>query len=516
MKVLIVGAGPAGVTLARRILESNQDYSVEMVEAGPRIEQGNSRAWLDFVASDSDPFEDYEDVANDQEEEGERSLNIVGSRYIGAGGSTNAWGGWCLRYRPEDFHLHTNTGEGIDWPFEYSVLEPFYERAENTLWVAGTNKPNPPLPFTLKDGVIIETFQQLGVTDFDHLPLARSSECVTIGTCKYCPILKRYIPHLDLEYSEKSFSDRFKLQTGMVATAVRMRSKSKCAGVLVQPNPARHSGDCKPQLLEANIVVLALGAIETPKLLLASQTKDWPTGVGNDSDHVGRHITAHPLVRVVGMRQGNPDNMEQPVDFPTLMCREFDTAEHQKRGKLLFVRDGRRNYVKLEDELASGKTLNGVRNDMRKNMPFELRGFVEVFSEFTNRVELAEGMSSQGLPRTKVSFEITRKTKDAIKWAEKKLGEILSSAGCEELRTKTYSDIRADHATSTCRMSLDDSQGVVDENLRVHGTDNLFICSNAVLPNGAAVNPTLTLIALTERLSDHISQISSPHSSSTV
>ena len=38
-------------------------------------------------------FEDYEDVVNDQEQHGERLLNIVGSRYMGAGGSTNAWGG---------------------------------------------------------------------------------------------------------------------------------------------------------------------------------------------------------------------------------------------------------------------------------------------------------------------------------------------------------------------------------------------------------------------------------------
>ena len=36
----------------------------------------------------------------------------------GEGGSTNAWGGWCFRYRPEDFHLESNAGEGIDWAFD--------------------------------------------------------------------------------------------------------------------------------------------------------------------------------------------------------------------------------------------------------------------------------------------------------------------------------------------------------------------------------------------------------------
>lgn len=67
-----------------------------------------------------------------------------------------------------------------------------------------------------------------------------------------------------------------------------------------------------------------------------------------------------------------------------------------------------------------------------------------------------------------------------------------------------YSDTRADQATSTGRMSKEASHVVVDENLKVHETDNLFVCSNAVMPNGAAVNPTLTLIALTERLACHV------------
>jgi choline dehydrogenase-like flavoprotein len=46
--------------------------------------------------------------------------------------------------------------------------------------------------------------------------------------------------------------------------------------------------------------------------------------------------------------------------------------------------------------------------------------------------------------------------------------------------------------------------GVVDENLRVHGTDNLYVCSNAVFPTGSAVNPTLTLTAMSMRLGDHL------------
>jgi len=53
-------------------------------------------------------------------------------------------------------------------------------------------------------------------------------------------------------------------------------------------------------------------------------------------------------------------------------------------------------------------------------------------------------------------------------------------------------------------MSSSDAGGVVNKNLKDHGTDNLYVCSNAVYPNVTAVNPTLTVAALAIRLADHI------------
>jgi len=95
---------------------------------------------------------------------------------------------------------------------------------------------------------------------------------------------------------------------------------------------------------------------------------------------------------------------------------------------------------------------------------------------------------------------------NAIISAEEKLKEILKAAGCENPQAKRYDSIRADHATSTCRMSQDPDDGVVDPDLKLHGVDNIYVCSNAVMPNGSAVNPTLTLIALVERFAEHLTQ----------
>ena len=59
------------------------------------------------------------------------------------GGSTTVWGGWSFRRKPEDFFLKTITGEGLDWPFDYNTLEPYYCQAEDYLAVSGDSKTPP-------------------------------------------------------------------------------------------------------------------------------------------------------------------------------------------------------------------------------------------------------------------------------------------------------------------------------------------------------------------------------------
>jgi choline dehydrogenase-like flavoprotein len=83
------------------------------------------------------------------------------------------------------------------------------------------------------------------------------------------------------------------------------------------------------------------------------------------------------------------------------------------------------------------------------------------------------------------------------------MSKVITTMGYE-LNHMSVDNPGGHHTTGTCRMGLTAETSVVDENLRVHGTDNLYICSNATFPSGSAVNPTLTLTALTMRLADHL------------
>jgi choline dehydrogenase-like flavoprotein len=56
-------------------------------------------------------------------------------------------------------------------------------------------------------------------------------------------------------------------------------------------------------------------------------------------------------------------------------------------------------------------------------------------------------------------------------------------------------------------MSNDPKQGVVDANCKVHNISNLFIAGSSCFTTAGAPNPTLTLVALTLRLSDHVKEL---------
>jgi choline dehydrogenase-like flavoprotein len=60
------------------------------------------------------------------------------------------------------------------------------------------------------------------------------------------------------------------------------------------------------------------------------------------------------------------------------------------------------------------------------------------------------------------------------------------------------------HHMSSTRMHVDPTLGVTDANGRVHGTSNLYCAGSSAFSTGGYANPTLTALALTVRLADHL------------
>lgn len=502
--IIIVGSGVAGTVLARQLLATG-DFEVTMFEAGPEFTPGDRRIWLDHFLGSDDIYEPFMDDPRTENE----YFGLRRSRLLMKGGTTNHWGGLTPRFKPEDFELKSRTGFGTDWPIDYDDMAPYYAKAEVLLGITGDSDnddpprygakyPFPPTSFTLGDKVVIDALESLDIS-YGHMSIARNgNRCITTGTCDYCPVNARYTALYDLEQLQIEYSDRLTLRTESPVTRILMDGERHSRGI-----ECLNLKTGMTDSMEADAVVVCGGTIESCKLLLASANSDWPDGIGNDSGHVGRHLIGHPVMYATGVRPGNPDSLSEELGFDSLISRHFDTPAYQHKGKMWFSGGVGLNASMEEQVLASVS-----RVDMNAAINSELRmsvgGEMEQFESPENRVSLGSSRTNQGLLGTKIEASVHDINLQTQQEHVNTFVKILVAAGCKENSIDTGA-LNPDgaHASATCRMSKSDADGVVDANLQVHGTDNLYVCSNAVFPSIAAANPTLTVSALAVRLASH-------------
>ena len=63
------------------------------------------------------------------------------------------------------------------------------------------------------------------------------------------------------------------------------------------------------------------------------------------------------------------------------------------------------------------------------------------------------------------------------------------------------------HPSCTTRMGQDKTDSVVDKNLKIHNTKNIFICGSSVFPVNGITNPTWTIMTLANRLAKYLANI---------
>ena len=505
---IIVGSGVAGVTIAKKLLENDAKTTILMLEAGPFIPAKNRRSWWDYVTLGRTPYDFTYDSGDEAKSIGKINWLSDGARVKAVGGSTMHWGAWALRFKPEDFQLYTNTGEGADWPITYDDLEDYYYQAEQYLSVCGDEKENwsprkkpypvPPFQWTAADGVMIEAFKKVGIKP-GKMPLARYRKCFTTGTCKYCPFGSRFSAVNVL--TDLLDDPRYKgLELRSNAPAVRIIGQSK-ANIEAVEYIDNKTGRAIQE--HAHTFIICSGAYETPKLLMNSKNQFWTRGIGNDADLLGRFIISHSMLKVRGSTPENKERWFQEYDFPTLMSRTHDSPERQKMGKIFLFKNRVLPDINIAKYMIDGRTPEEIDKLVVGPMELEVQAFMEEKGKFENRLEIANGFDRFGLPLTTINFNRTDTEEANARENINLMTEVILQMGYKVVYAKTE-DPGAHHTTGTCRMARKAEDGVTDADLKVHETNNLYLCSNGVFPSGSAVNPTLTLAALSIRLADHL------------
>lgn len=482
--VCVVGAGAAGITLAREL--SARGRSVLVVESGGMAYEQPTQAL--YAGSEGGTVLDA------------KTQYLSSSRLRYFGGTTGHWNGWCRPLDADDFRLRPWVAPDR-WPIDLEDLRPYYERASPVLQISPFDYEQAAAgiqPKLLDDD---ESFQ----TNFFHIsPPTRFGQA-------YGEELER--------------NERVRV---LLYANLRRIDTTADADHVEELEVVRLDGRAFP--VRARQVVLAAGGIENARLLLANRGVQ-SEGLGNGADQVGRYFMDHPYLRV--------GYAVMPY-WRHLIGRNYKKSWVRSRGNSIHGVLRVRSAVREQQELLNGLVVFEPLTDAQsRQLATDIAGFVtnqhllaghpppdpgttyfgwvlvhgEQKPNAESRVTLDEETDALGMPRSRLDWRLMDEdAASLIKTAElfaqrigaHSRGRMRLLATPEDLWSRTQWSW---HHMGTTRMHQDPKRGVVDADCRVHGIDNLFVAGSSVFTTSGASNPTYTIVALALRLSDHLDRL---------
>jgi choline dehydrogenase-like flavoprotein len=495
----IVGAGASGITIARELFNSN--LKVLLLEGGG----------FDFDPQMQELYRG-ENVGLPY-----YPLQAAAEHYFG--GTTMHWAGMCSTYDTVDFEKRDWVPHS-GWPIRREDLDPFYARAQKVLELG----PYKYEPADWKNG------------DADRVPLLADSPAFSTKMWQFSPPTRFGTKYRD----EIVNSPNVHLYTH--ANVVEIEANDGLTAV----QTVRVRGfDGKELRARAKRFVLACHTIQNARLLLASN-RQAKTGLGNANDLVGRYFMEHLEMPAGELAVTNPRTIKTKL-------YALDYVKGTPRGELALSPSAQQEHRVLHGtaSVEAGDPADQVKSTfqfidtvmmtaMRKweaggkkgphpivaalvgRAPaapgpprfFHLKTRQEQAPNPNSRVTLSTEKDALGMPRAKLNWQLTELDKRSMRTFYQVLGREMGRTGNGRVQIRDWllSDDRTWpsfvsggwHHMGTTRMSADPKQGVVDANCRVHGLANLYIGGAAVYATAGAVNPTLTLVALSLRLADHL------------
>jgi choline dehydrogenase-like flavoprotein len=501
--VCVVGAGPAGITLARELGAMGVQVCV-LESGGLGVEPGVQ-------------------AQSQGESDGYPIHRLDYCRVRGFGGTLQhpriIDGGWAARpLDPIDFEVRKGSRD-VGWPFPREHLDSYYTRAEAawgiptlgeaaSLWF----KKASALGHSLVENELESTIFRFKIPDSQQMwDLLRAS-----------PNVRVFLHTRVVEVVTDSSGGHIERIVGVRGSRER---------VVIRPLQ----------------VVFATGGIENARLLLAA---NHGRGLGNEHDLVGRHFAerlafhaghvvlpdAVPIQDLESFHRAGDDEIGGGLRIPDaaqrnlglLNCifylvprpkavtsnavRSLSTLSKARLRQPTIGSLGRH----LRNALASPPAIADIALGKIMSRPrvLALRAQGEQAPNPESRVRLGSRRDDLGTPVARVTWRIADDDLASIKASAQVLNHALRARGLGFIDWTADPDTTLvegqHHHMGTTRMHADPARGVVDPDCKVHSVDNLFMAGSSVFPTYGASNPTLTITALSIRLADHLRGILRP------
>lgn len=483
--LVIIGGGLAGITLAKEL--AGGPLKVAILESGGLEIDGDNQALyagsgVQRAPGNPDrPFDDYP----------------VQSRVRALGGSGHVWGGKCAPLDPADFAERAWIPHS-GWPITRRQMQPYYDRACDLLEI-------PRFPLDRPKSAEPER-QPLALDPADgFFPAPREFSKVSGGTNKAA-----------FDAFRTGFAEAANITVYLYANVLKIhRQGAEIVGLDVG------CLDGKRHKAKATRYVLAVGGIENVRLLLVSND------LGNGHDLVGRFFQGHVTYSndsddqnegtAVAIARATPMDLYAPAKGRAAHCvigADLPAQSRMQTGNFtatLFRVQPSETATPVADDTV---TVGRMAARLAGQGDGQLLGYFAMAEHFPNpdsRVTLdPEHKDALGMPRVRLTWTYGDKDHADLERSVTGLADALGASGegrmCWSIpRDKLLAISSASrHHMGTTRMHADPAKGVVDADLRLHEARNLYIAGSSVFPTSGIANPTLTILALTIRLADHL------------
>ena len=549
--VLIVGSGASGGWVAKEVAE--RGLSVLMLEAGPpRVP---TRDFTEHVWPYQLKFRGFGDqqrllenqpvqrlcyacdeyshqfFVNDHENPytfpADKPFMWIRGRQVG--GKTFCWARESYRYSDYEFKAASRDGYGEDWPISYKELEPYYDRVESFIGVSASREGLAQFP----DGQFLPPMalscgaaqaQQVIGQKFGWRVMPDRVAVLTVPhrgrpACHYCDECQRgcftasYFNSPSVTLPAAARTGKMTLVSDAVVSHVLMNRSGQAEGVhYIDRSTHQH------REAYARVVVLAAAALESTRILLNSRSSQFPQGVGNHEGVLGHYLMDHFTIEGGGgLMPGLASSKREPVGRPCgfIIPKYANVGTNRNSSFLRGYRfDGDGSQELYGHAFLLPEYGDAWRQKVRSDIPyyFGIGAQGECLPRKDNYVALdPHKKDTWGIPVLHIVSSYGENEHAMAKAMRADLSAILDEMKLSEInppseRLSVFG--KNIHECGTARMGNDPKTSVVDRNCKVHGVRNLFVSDGAVFVTQGCYEPTLTIMAISARVGEHIAEAS--------
>ena len=534
VNAVVVGAGAGGGIVAKELSEAG--LSVVLLERG---------GWVSFEEHGQDELLNQrttvlgnaygpDDRHPRVHEESPGQWSIVPPNHWGygnnaacVGSGTVSYGAMAWRFHETDFRMRSTYGapEGSsleDWPISYADLEPFYEKAEWEIGVAGDMRENPfigprrreypmpAFPYNREGRLLEAAARRLGWHPFPIPMLRNSVPYGGRGACVHNRACCGYACPIDAKNGTQNTVIPRALATGNC----ELRTHSIVSEVVVDDHGVARGvkyfdAENRARYQTADLVVSCGGAIESARLLLNSKSRLFPDGAGNRHDWVGRNLQDHAYSGAHGLFE--EEIYDDVGPGATIAIGDFSHGNPGLRSGAVLCNEFIRPPYGF-----SGIRPPGAARWGKEHKDFQRRfykrcggvhGPVQEMPMFTARVQVDPVVKDHwGIPVVRLSGNRHPADLEVGRFIAARAEHWLKEAGAVRTWPALPGLVQrsGQHQAGTCRMGNDPTISVTNKHGQVHDIPNLFVADGGLHVTNGGYNPVLTIMALGYWVSHHI------------